>query len=186
MWNSSQTKVQGEGWGLLSSWQQQAHFAVFDCQKSCLKHWFIKQSPAKTLKAEPSKQAEPFLLRSQGQNTWRAHTCLSVGSVGVLGAHSSDQSKNSMGSWKKALPEGSQPLLYLNSLIWGAGKPKLMLGVSGSHYWEQQLAVTTHSTQICLLLFHFSCFHMDPFPKLWGREAVQVENVMSLVFILFL
>lgn len=42
-------------------------------------------------KAELSKQAEPFLLPSQGQNTWRGHARLGVGSVGVLGAPSSDQ-----------------------------------------------------------------------------------------------
>lgn len=97
MWNSSQMKVQDEG-TLLCSWQQQAHFALFDYQNLA---WNI-------YKAEPSKQAEPFLLMSQGQNTSRAHTCFGVGSVGVLGAPSSDQGEDSMGSWEKALPEGSQ------------------------------------------------------------------------------
>lgn len=63
--------------------------------KSHLKRLFYK--------AEPSRQAEPFLLTSQGQNMeiTQVPRC-------VLGAPSSDQGENSMGIWEKALPEGSQ------------------------------------------------------------------------------
>lgn len=137
-------------------------------------------------KAQPSKQAEPFLLTSQGQNTSRAHVCLGVGSVGVLGAPSSDQGEDSMGSWEKALAVGSQasappeqPDLRSREAqinVWGLWVA-LMGAVARCH---------PHSIQICLTLLHFSCFHMDPLSKLGGGKGGQVENVTSLVFILFL
>lgn len=112
--------------------------------------------------------------------------CLGVGSVGVLGAPSSDQGEDSMGSYKKALAVGSQasappeqPDLRSRKAqinAWGLWTT-LMGAVAHCH---------PHSMQICLTLLHFSCFHMDPLCKLWGRKAGQVENVMALVFILFL
>lgn len=75
-------------------------YSAADSNKHILLCLLVKVLPETLIsRVEPSKEAEPFLLTSQGQNTWRAHPCLGVGSGGVLGAPSSDQAEGSMGSW---------------------------------------------------------------------------------------
>lgn len=161
---------EGAGWRLGATLQLTATstFCFVWVSKPCLENSFIK----------PSNQAEPFLWqgRTHGEHL------PGVGS-GVLWVPQLWAGWGLHGQLGKA-PGWRFP--SLNILIWGPGRPKLVLGGSGSHCWEQQLAVTTHSTQIYLTLLHFSCFHMDPLSKLWGRKVVQVENVMSLIFTLFL
>lgn len=111
---------EGAGWGLEATLQLTATILL------CLT---VKILPETLIyKAQPSKQAEPFLPRSQGRAHWE-HTVPWCGQCGCSGCSQPWPGWGLMASWEKAWLE--VPLLYLSSLTWGPGKPKLMLGISG-------------------------------------------------------
>lgn len=126
---------EGAGWGLEATLQLTATILL------CLT---VKILPETLIyKAQPSKQAEPFLPRSQGRAHWE-HTVPWCGQCGCSGCSQPWPGWGLMASWEKALAGGSSALPQ---------QPDLRSRKAQINAWDLWIgsSSTTHSTQNCWL-----------------------------------